>query len=121
MPVGSWMRMAFIAPPPNADADAVLVGSLLEDGLDLEADRHLVADRDATAIHRDADVDAEVAPADLRGRGEAGPLPAPRVRAEPVHLAGQRHLPGDAVQRQLTVNDPAVVGPANAGGAVAHR
>jgi hypothetical protein len=52
------------------------VGSLLEDGLDLEADRHHVADRDATAVHRDADVDAEVASADLRGRGKASPLPA---------------------------------------------
>jgi hypothetical protein len=47
-------------------------GSLLEDGLDPKADRHLVADRDATTVHRDADVDAEVAAADLRGRGEAG-------------------------------------------------
>jgi hypothetical protein len=39
-----------------AGAEPVRGGSLLEDGLDLEADRHLVADRDATAVHRNADV-----------------------------------------------------------------
>jgi hypothetical protein len=55
------------------------VGSVLEDGLDLEADRDLVTDHDA-AVHRDGDVDTEVAAVDLRGRGEASPLPAERVR-----------------------------------------
>src|ERR671923_170989 len=50
------------------------VGSRLEDGLDLEADRDLVADPDA-AVQRDGEVDAEVAPVDLRGRGEADPRP----------------------------------------------
>src|SRR5215468_7718674 len=99
----------------------VQVGSLLEDGLDLEADRHRVADRDATAAHRDDVADAEVAPVDLRGRGEPGPLPAPRVRDEPVDLHSQQHLPGDAAQRQLTVDDQAVAGLADAGRAVAHR
>src|SRR5215831_3469331 len=99
----------------------VQVGSLLEDGLDLEADRHRVADRDATAAHRDDVADAEVAPVDLRGRGEPGPLPAPRVRDEPVDPHSQQHLPGDAAQRQLTVDDPAVAGLADAGRAVAHR
>ena len=49
--------------------------------------------------------------ADLRGRGEAGPLPAERVGAEPVRLDGEGHLPGDAVQRQVTVDDPAAAGP----------
>ena len=68
-----------------------------------------VAGHDATAVHRDGDVDAEVAPVDLRGRLEAGPLPAERVRAGPVHLDGQRHLPGDSVRCQLTVDDPAAM------------
>ena len=73
---------------------------------------HLEARGRARAtVTRRLSVDAEVAAVDLRGRGEAGPLAAVRVRAEPVHLDGERHLPGDAVQCQLTVDDPAVAGP----------
>jgi hypothetical protein len=67
------------------------VGSLLEDSIHLESDRDLVAERDATAVHWGADVDAEVAPADLRGHGKPGLLPDPQVRAEPLRLAGHRH------------------------------
>ena len=67
----------------------VRVGSLLQDGLDLEADRHIVANRDSTSVHRDGEAAAEVAPTDLRGGGEAGPQPAEVVRAEPVNLDGQ--------------------------------
>jgi len=53
----------------------------LEDGLDREADRHLVAD-DSAAVG--PSIDAEVAAVDIRGRGEAGPVAAVRVRADPV-------------------------------------
>lgn len=61
----------------SRDVHQARVGSLLEDDIDLEADRYLGADRDAAAVHRDADVDAEFAPADLRGRGEAEPAARP--------------------------------------------
>src|SRR5205823_8727100 len=37
------------------------------------------------------------------------------------HGDGQRHLPGEAVQREFTVDDPAGVGLADAGGTVTHR
>src|SRR5215831_17814840 len=47
---------------------------------------------------------------DLRGRGDVGPLAAGRVRDEPGHFDRRPHLPGDAVQRQLTVDDRAVAG-----------
>jgi len=36
----------------------------------------------------------------------------------PGHFDRRRHLPGDAVQRQLAVDDPAVAGVAGAGGVV---
>src|SRR5436305_11580723 len=52
--------------------------SLLEDGLDLEADLYLVADHGAAD---GSSADAEVAAVDLRGRGEADPLAAVGVRA----------------------------------------
>jgi hypothetical protein len=71
----------------------------VEDGLDLEADRHLLADYGAAT---GLSVDGEVAPVDLRGGGKAGPMAAVRIRAEAVYLDGERHGPGDAVQRQLS-------------------
>jgi hypothetical protein len=83
--------------------------------MDLEADRDLVADHQAATR---PSIDAELAAIDLRGRGETGPPTTVRARAEPGHRDSERHVPGDAVQRQVTVDDPALAGPANAGGAV---
>src|ERR1700716_3826057 len=83
--------------------------------MDLEAHRDLVADHQAAARPL---VDAELAAIDLRGRGETGPPTTVRARADPGHRDSERHVPGDAVQRQVTVDDPALAGAANAGGAV---
>jgi hypothetical protein len=74
----------------SRDVHQARVGSLLEDGIDLEADRHLGADRDAAAVHRDADVDAEFAPVDLRGRGEAEPAACPTGPGRTRSPRGQR-------------------------------
>ena len=67
--LGGYMDMAVdrSAPPPDLSTartwlpgcgSQVRAGSLLQDGLDLEADRHLVAHHDAAAVHRDDAADA---------------------------------------------------------------
>src|SRR5205814_7293674 len=93
----------------------------LEHGLDLELDGHLVADDDAAALDGGVPADAEVAPADLRSGGEAGPGAAVGVGPEPVQLQRQRDVPGHALEGELAVHDVVVAVPAHAGRAVGHR
>ena len=50
-----------------------------------------------------------------------GALAAVRIHAEPVHRDREWYRPENAAQRQFTVDDPAAVGVADAGGAVARR
>jgi hypothetical protein len=57
----------------------------LGDSAAREADDEDLVVGDGFAGWREAPVLALVCP------GKASPLPAPQVRAEPVHLAGQRH------------------------------
>lgn len=64
----------------------------LEDGLDLEVDRHLAAYRDTTAVHADGEVDAELASADLRDRGEFNSVLAPLVWAGAVRIRAPDEL-----------------------------
>src|SRR5262249_59489388 len=66
-------------------------------------------------------VDAEVAPVDLRGGGEAAPGAAVGVGPEPVQLQRERDVPGHALEGELAVHDVAVAVRAYAGRAVGHR
>src|SRR5581483_3717260 len=74
----------------------------------------------AAAIHRHADVHAEVPAVDLRGRREAGARAAVRILGEAVQLERQLHRAGDAVQSEVAVDDVAgTIGP-DAERAIAH-
>src|SRR5215469_96258 len=73
------------------------------DGLDLEVQLNLVGKHDAAIGHRGVEADVEVTPVDLAGRGKACPVAAIRVRTEAVELQPERHVPGDALERQVAV------------------
>src|SRR6201993_2663199 len=92
---------------------------LVEDGLDLEGDRDLLADDDAAATAGDRAVvaDAEVAPVDLAAGGEARPGAAEGVRAEAVHLELQRDGLGGAADGEIAVEEEIVTVRSDAGGA----
>src|SRR5579862_9984678 len=101
------------------DSQRAALGRRAEDSLDLEADGHLVADHDAATLEGHVELDAEVLPADLARGAEPGAGPHRRLD-EPVQLEVERHGPGDAVQRELTVEDIVVTAGAQPGGAVGH-
>src|SRR5215469_3117983 len=85
-----------------------LAWSGLQDCLDLEVNVNLVGDHDAAAFDRRVVGHAEVAPVDVGGAGKAGPGAAVGVRPETVDLELERHVLGDALERQLTVKYVAV-------------
>src|SRR5690606_12236131 len=74
------------------------------DRLDLQGDRDLVAEHDLVPLERDVELDAEVAAADGRGRGEARPGAAPGIRADAVELGQQPDGTGDVLDRQVAVH-----------------
>src|SRR5690606_24838389 len=74
------------------------------DRLDLQGDRDLVAEHDLVPLERDVELDAEVAAADGRGRGEARPGAAPGIRADAVELRQQPDGTGDVLDRQVAVH-----------------
>src|SRR5580700_689866 len=82
--------------------------ALVEDALDLDADRDLLADDDAAAGDRAVVADAEVVPVDLAGGGEARPRAAVGVRAEAVDLKLQRDRPGRAMDGEVAVQQEIV-------------
>src|SRR6516162_9050184 len=83
-------------------------GSLLlaQHRLALDLDRDLLADHDPAGYGR-VEVDAEVGPVDLRGRGEPGAGSSVRVRAEAADLDVERdrlgHAPDGQVARHLVL------------------
>src|SRR4029077_9425653 len=96
-----------------------LLLALVEDALDLEGDRDLLANDDATAAAGDRAVvaDAEVVPVDLAAGREARPGAAEGVRAEAVHLELQRDRLGGAADGEIAVQEEIVTVRADAGGA----
>src|ERR1700745_4159269 len=92
---------------------------LVEDALDLEGDRDLLADDDAAGGAGDRAVvaDAEVVPVDLAAGGEARPGAAEGVRAEAVHLELERNGLGGAADGEVAVEEEVVAVRADAGGA----
>src|SRR5271165_1591636 len=81
---------------------------LVEDALDLQGDRDLLADGDAAAGNRAVVADAPVRPVDLGGRREARPGAAVGVRAEAVDLKLQGDRAGGAADRELAVKQEVV-------------
>src|SRR5271166_6171594 len=82
--------------------------ALVQDALDLESDRDLLADGDAAAGDRAVVADAPVRPVDLGGGGEACPGAAVSVRAEAVDLELQRDRAGGAADGQVAVQEEVV-------------
>src|SRR6266699_745884 len=77
----------------------------LQRGLDLDDELDLLAHHDAAGRQRHVGGDAPVCAVDLADGRQAGPGAAVGVRAEAVHLDGQLHRSGDALDGQLAVGD----------------
>src|SRR5215469_8434498 len=92
-----------------------------QDGLDLQVKRDLVAHDDPAVLHGGAEVDVEVTPVDLTAGTEPGPGAAEGVRPEAVELEDQRHVLGDALERELAVEDVVAIRKPGPGRAVGHR
>jgi len=76
----------------------------VQHGLDLELDADLAADDDTAGLDREVPGGAEVVPVDLGDGREPGPLTAPRIVAPAQVLELERDRPGDAADREVTVN-----------------
>src|SRR5690242_19698139 len=81
--------------------ETLIVPPLGADRLDLDADLDVVADEDPARLQRLVPRQPELAAIDLRRRGEADPLSAPRIL--PLSLVGrlQRDLAGRAADGEV--------------------
>src|ERR1019366_9959312 len=69
--------------------------------VEVDVDRHVVAEEDAAVVERFVPVDAVVLAVDGRGQGEAGALVAPRVFAEAAKLDREGDVLRHTVHRQV--------------------
>src|SRR5258706_296585 len=103
----SGMSALLVCGPVSGASRAL--GVVLADGLDLERDAHFVADHDTAAVSGGVELDAKVAAVDLGGGREPDPRVAERRGGlESVELQSKRDRAGDAVERELAVDDEAV-------------
>src|ERR1700758_1086289 len=84
---------------PGVDFNAA---SGLLDSLDLEGDRHLVADHRAARFQRQVDVDTEVLTVQHHRCLEAGDLTVAHARVDAVEVQVERDRPGHALEGELT-------------------
>src|SRR5919106_2464001 len=84
------------------------LGLLLEYGLDLQVDGHLVADDEPIALERDVEVDAEVLAADLGRRFEADAGAAPWIGSDAEELQVELDGPGHVLDGEVAGHDVVV-------------
>src|SRR4051794_7327160 len=94
---------------------------LLEDGLHGDQEVDLVADQEASTVHRDVEVDAPLLAGDGRGALEAGAGAAPRVGLDAEELDVQGDRLGDALDGEVTGHEEPLAAVLDDGAGEGHR
>src|SRR6185312_4116085 len=93
-------RARDVADPPSRLGTVLL----LQHDLEVEVDRHVVAESEATGLERGVPTDTEVVAVDLRRRCRARLGLAIAIRHDAAELALERYRLGDATQGEVSVD-----------------